>query len=840
MSQGMEPGVSEPSENNNGETTALLLTSNENVTQENPDFDARSQRTYGGSGYDDDEDSNQEFYKKSPILSSFRFWGFFSLGLVAVLILHLSFLPRTSLSRDFRRWHGLRLTKTDVQRNFLVYSGIGNSHNSLTTEQYIDNWLTNFTKINANSPVNIISDDNKELLSFVKDNFKKFGFKTESFTYDYPQLQKPVFLSIQLIDTIRKHVFYTADLLESKFETPAYVGFGANGSYVGDFIYVNEGTLDDYQLLVANNIKIQDKIVIAKSHVGSNLGASEKVLIAESFGAKGFIYYYDLITEINKESEKYLDMAISRDSAAHGPLGNFKKPSIVAVPINIKSAKAILGTLDSKSSKKGAFKGWDYDPSIAPRDIKLNVTSLFKEEVSRKLTNVVGTIKGIMNDGDIVIGARRDSFTSTNPLSNHAVMFEIMRNFQRLVILGWKPLRGIKFISWDGSNNGLLGSQLLTNDTKSFDPKKSIISYINIDSDCVMGSKFHVDANPMFEDILRRTARFIPIPKTSASYKTLAGAGNDDDEDDDDDDDVNYTTLHRYWSKQDNLTMNGILGQQVANSDALIFQNHLSTPVVNIRFDNDLKRDSSIYVPNSNFYSYDWLMKRRIDQDLLFHGLLIRYVGLLAITLSEHEVVHYKSQNYSELIRIAFSDFTKLHKNTIEKWSSQKVSSYLLAKTSLSQDLGDVEEGEVKFSDLIHQLNILLVELVHQSKLFDSWNEHVQQNLIEDYPWYKYYKKLGHYAQFKLANFKLLHLERQFKLSTKDFQYMATNATYFNHAIYGLYKFSPLQNNSQIARRFQYSTLTGLHEAIEQNDYELTIKWIVIVYDKIRNLNWFL
>lgn len=76
MSQGMEPGVTEPSENNNGETTALLLTSNENVTQENPDFDARSQRTYGGSGYDDDEDSNQEFYKKSPILSSYRFWGF--------------------------------------------------------------------------------------------------------------------------------------------------------------------------------------------------------------------------------------------------------------------------------------------------------------------------------------------------------------------------------------------------------------------------------------------------------------------------------------------------------------------------------------------------------------------------------------------------------------------------------------------------------------------------------------------------------------------------------------------------------------------------------------------
>lgn len=65
---------------------------------------------------------------------------------------------------------------------------------------------------------------------------------------------------------------------------------------------------------------------------------------------------------------------------------------------------------------------------------------------------------------------------------------------------------------------------------------------------------------------------------------------NDDDDDGDgDDDDEEYTTLHKYWMKQDNATINNNLGLPLIDSEARIFQQHLSTPIINLKFSNDEK-----------------------------------------------------------------------------------------------------------------------------------------------------------------------------------------------------------------------------------------------------------
>ena len=112
-----------------------------------------------------------------------------------------------------------------------------------------------------------------------------------------------------------------------------------------------------------------------------------------------------------------------------------------------------------------------------------------------------------------MIGARRDSYTSSNPLSGHAVLLEIMRYYQKLVNVGWKPLRNIKFVSWDASYLNLLGVESFINDTTVFNPKRTIVAYISIDGDAVTGSKFAVDANAVFNSVLRRTAKIHPNPQ---------------------------------------------------------------------------------------------------------------------------------------------------------------------------------------------------------------------------------------------------------------------------------------------------------------------------------------
>ncbi|KAK6198838.1 vacuolar targeting protein [Scheffersomyces amazonensis] len=818
--------------------------------------------------YDDDESDRQSVLMK---MAKRPFWWFAVLGVLAFIVFELSFLPRTSLSRDYRRWNGLKLTKSDVKRHFLLFSGIGKSHNSLTTEEYINNWLTNFTAINEKQSTNLISAENIELVSFVQKHFKNFGFKVQTLNYELPSTyERSVDSSLKLLDN-KGNLIYEANLQESKsFTTPSYYIWGINGSVQADYVFVNEGTLADYNLVRSHGIEIKNKIVITKTNwLNKNLTINEKIQIAERFEAAGFINYYDFKSIINNNKEielKELNSVISRgnsgnfvDISPNQIIFNWVKPQIPAIPISFKSIKPILDTFQNDKKSAGIFNDWDYYPSRLDNSIKLQLLTNFESSLKsspRKLTNIIASIKGVLNDGDIVIGARRDSTTSSNPLSNHAILLEIMRNYQRLVNMGWKPLRNIKFVSWDGSNSGSLGTHLFTNDTDHFNTKRSILAYINIDGDAVTGSKFHIDSNPFFNHILKKTSKYIPIPKSSTPFKTLTDEiyydkSIEDDEDDTDeegddnddndlydDDGESYTTLHRYWSKQDNNSINDILGRNLIDSDSLIFQNHLSTPIINLRFENDVKRDSSLYVPNSNYYSYEWLIKRQIDEDLLLHGSLIRYIGLLAITLSEHEVVDYRTRYYSHTINNSFENFLNENREILNSWANKNVSTYLINKSNIFKDFKNEFDKDIEvltLSNLISQFQSHLTDLFEISLDFDKRNKLVQDGLTRDYPWYKFYKKVQHFAEFKLSNYILLHLEKNRQLNNNDYQYLnLSNQYYFNHALYGIPKFNVNSTTDILNNRFKLSTFTHLHEAVLDDDFENTVKWLVIIYDKLK------
>ena len=54
-----------------------------------------------------------------------------------------------------------------LKRHYLQMTGIGKSQNTLTTEEYIDSLLKNFTDINQQSSYNLMSQDNPKLTEFV-------------------------------------------------------------------------------------------------------------------------------------------------------------------------------------------------------------------------------------------------------------------------------------------------------------------------------------------------------------------------------------------------------------------------------------------------------------------------------------------------------------------------------------------------------------------------------------------------------------------------------------------------------------------------------------------------
>jgi len=836
-------------------------------------------RSHLGGLYDNDDDDDDRMSKIIKLAKRPGFIWIFSLGVLALIIFQLTFLPRTSLSRDYRRWHGIHLTKSDVKRYFLQYTGIGNSHQDLTTEEYIDNWLYDFTIINNKAKYNLLSSDNPELSHYVESNFKEFGFITEKYTYAV-DAQEPRLSVIKLRDN-EDEVVYESEVLEPKFKTPGFFSYGVNGNVTAEFVFVNYGTPEDYELLLSNRIDLKGKIFIIKNYLEvRNITIGEKIALAEHYGAVGALTFFDLDTLGNEETKSSdMNVAISRDC-------NSEEAKIPVIPI---SKKLLLPVLDThlNNAYESTFEKWEYTPYHQSK-FKLEIDSVFEKGKLTKLTNIVGTLKGIMNDADVIIGARRDSFTSNNPLSGHAVLFEIMRNYQRLIEKGWKPLRNIKFVSWDGSYMDSLGVKLFTNDTDVFNPKRSIVSYINLDSDTVTGSKFDVDSNPLINHLLKKTSKYIPIPKHATFLKTLGtnvdwelfdddifddaiDIEEDDDDDDDDDDGEEYTTLHKYWMKQDNATINNNLGLPLIDSEARIFQQHLSTPIINLKFSNDGKRDSAKYIPNSNYYSRDWLIKKDIDKDLLLHGSLIRFVGLLAINLSEHEVVDYKTYKYLKLIQSFYLRLLEIEKEKLSQWKDRVVSNYLIYKNSIFQDL-DTDE-EVHFHQIMNQFTLLMNEIVALAKSFDEYNERVEEGLSQDYPWYMYYKKLQHFAQFKVTNYKLSHLERDLKLTDQDHTYLESkdpqkninadsslaspgyesissrgikgildsfknNKFYYNSVIYGVPKFNVHRNKTWYDERLTKGALAYLYAAIDDDDYESTVKWFVLIYEKLTNINY--
>lgn len=728
---------------------------------------------------DDLQSKYEQYYRaQQQKLVRRRFWWFCGLGIVAIITMHLSFLPRTSLSRDFRRWYGLHLTKSDIKRNYLLLSDPHKENNGISNDDSIDTWLSNLTRICVAKNHSLASSDNPDLELYVSSTFKLLGFHPQVHAYDVPQLRLPGTLSLSLVDQ-NGAVVYNARLAERGFSTQAFFSFGSQGDVTAPFTYVGEGTPQCYTR------EVTGRIVIAKSNLSSVLSTAEKIQIAQHNGAVGFVVF----------SDDVVSAAVLRDSGSMIPAWEnlLARPSIPAIPV---SQDAIMPILDASSSE----------------DFLLHLRADFSSGSPRKVSNIVASMKGILDDGDIIIGAGRDSLTSESVLSNHAVLFEIMKHFHQLKRLGWKPLRNIKFVSWDSTRSSMVGSQLYGDDPKMHETKRPVLCYINLDHDMVRGSNLRVESSPFFNHVLRKTAKFIPFP---------------DKED--------TRTLFRYWQHQDDNKIYDIVSNSPGRSDAFVFQSHLSSPVVNVLFDN-----TTDYCHNSNLFSLRHV--KDVDRDLILHSLLARFVGLFAISLSEREILHSKVEPYFSSILSAFEDFELHYNSLLVTWNEQLGPSKLLERSTIYNALkNDVDINSVKFEMLMSELQSLLRLTVETAAHFDSYSKEVQEGLIEDYPWFKLLVKLKRFAQYKVVNHKLIHLEDDLSLKPKHDDYLEESHSpkkWFRHLIHGEVPFTAENLSDHFSTHSRQVLLWGLYDAAERQSFKDTIKWIVVLHDAISSLRY--
>lgn len=757
------------------------------------------------------------------------------MGLAAIITLQLSFLPRTSINRDFRRWHDLHLTRTDVRRIFLVELRIGRpDQDGLTIEQHLDAYLRQLTAINGKHSTGLASSDSPDLTAYVDHQMRLLGYRTHTHTYAVGSgLRLPRRLSLHLLDRKTGRKLYSAPLKELETQTPSFFTFGKNGTVRGPFIYANNGLPDDYTLLEEQNISPQGKIVILSHTLSSDYSLSDKILYAESLGCLAVIV----------QGDPELEHAISRDFKPTSP-----PEERFRLPVSFNLAQPILEAMGVPTSP---LLQWKYLPESTDHSLELELTTEFESQ-PLNASNIVASFDGVLNDGEIIVGASRDVLTSLNPLSGHAVLLETMRRFQNLKKLGWRPLRTIRFVSWDSARSGALGALASVNDPKMFQSNLPILAYVNLDDDLVTGSHFSVDANPLFNHLIKEISRLVPFSRNSTYFKRLLKDGDsktsnaelyelsaleapdndfDDYGDDGDDEDDDITSLYRYWHWQNNATINNKLGSVIAGKDASIFEMVKSYPILNLRFGQSPNHNDSVFLPESNFYNYKWLTSE-VDKTLELHGLLVRFLGLFVLSLEEHEVVDTKALVYFNQVKEFFEEFEADKRTIIREWKDAVVDESLFSKSLFTKSaiytdiMANVRDPdyEITVGAIFNQTNVLLQQLVDQACVFDLYNKEVEDLWTTDYPWYKLLKKLHIYAKFKVANYKTLRLERELSLPGED-----ADADVFHHFMYEATN-GFFTNDEKIKR----GSFASLYEAADDRDDRHMAKLIVERYETLK------
>ncbi|ODQ45149.1 hypothetical protein PICMEDRAFT_35455 [Pichia membranifaciens NRRL Y-2026] len=637
-----------------------------------------------------------------------RFFAVSIFSIICIFIFDLIFLPRTSLDRDLRRLYGGFLTFDDVSR---IYISQLNHINDV--EKYI-----NIYNDQTHEP-----GGNYHIMENLMKNYEYLDTDVEK--YDV-YMGTPIGNSLKLLDE-EGGLLFEANIRES--DQISYFPFSKNGTVTSEFVYVNYGLAEDYDLLKSSSIDLTDKIFIIRIN---DTHPSLLVERAQKQKASGLVFYKDPYDDGEyTEKNGYMDFPAGYARNHHAIdkyTGSFiyyqpgdpttpgwspflfedhKRlkdpdtiPKIPILPISFTEIQPILRRL----AKKGPSLNWvgdvlDFDYRPGPSDgLQLSIVNHIDYGI-KPIYNIISTIRGIISDEEIIIGSARDVISGQGGVSQGGIgMLEIARGFNELARRNWKPLRTIKLISWDGSSLGQFGST----EFGEYHSQKLInncIAYINFDS--VRGNDLSIESNPLFNKVLKKVMELILLN----SNETLGEA---------------------FFAKNSTLQLisNGV-------GDYSVFQNHLGIPSINIGMIPN-KEDDPVTYFNSKFDGEQLL--KSFDPDLKLHNLLAQFIGMLTIELSEHEILN-----------VAVTDYIEIIKREVELTVDRLPAEWLDRNMTYPFEY-------TKLGDEIDILRMQSQDVCELAKEFDIELKDLQHLITQDFPWFKLYKKIKTAIKVKLYN----------------------------------------------------------------------------------------
>jgi N-acetylated-alpha-linked acidic dipeptidase len=390
-----------------------------------------------------------------------------------------------------------------------------------------------------------------KLADYVGDRFKEFGLEVTRYEYSvllpWPGERRIDILGPDGITLQVEEEKLRGDQWADKPGIlPAYNAYSPSGDVTGEIVYVNFGIPADYETLAKLGIDVKGKIVLAR-YGGSWRGIKPKV--AAEHGAIACIIYSDPHEDGYFQGDVYpagpfrgpgmiqrgsvMDMPRypgdpstpgrpSKPGVERLPMDKIETlPTIPVQPMSYRDAEEILRRLKGPVAPEAWRGALPITYHIGPGPANVHM-KLVMDYGQRRLIDVVGKITGAQAPDEwIVVGSHRDAWTfgASDSVSGHVSMNSVARAMGQMMKTGWRPRRSILFVSWDGEEQGLLGSTEWVEDLAT-ELSAKVAVYVNRDAGAG-GTTFSTSAVHSLTPFAHELAQSIQVGEGTSKTLTL-------------------------------------------------------------------------------------------------------------------------------------------------------------------------------------------------------------------------------------------------------------------------------------------------------------------------------
>jgi len=449
---------------------------------------------------------------------------------------------------------------------------------------------------------------------------------------------------------------------------PAFNEYSPSGDVTAAVVYANYGRAEDFKKLKEMGVDVKGKIVIVR--YGETF-RGVKPFMAAQYGAAGVILYSDPMDDGYFKGDKYPkgpwrpDTGVQRgsvqylfrypgdpttpDIASLPDLPESKRtppdkatdlPRIPVTPLSYADATPIMANLGGPESPRSWQGALPFTYHVGPGPVKVHMTvKLAYQYVT--IWDVIGMVKGAELPNEwVILGNHRDAwvFGAVDPSSGTAAQLEAVHGIGQLLKAGWKPKRTLVFASWDGEEEGLIGSTEFA-EQHAKDLSRAV-AYFNMDVG-VSGPDFGASSVPSLKQYLRDVAKSVPSPKGGSMYDQWKVAEEKQRER------ANHAPgeISGAPSREPaaQVTKDVKVGDLGSGSDYTAFLDHLGVPSA------DITSRGPYGVYHSAFDNLAWFTKFG-DPTFAYEQEMARYYGIAAIRMASTDVLPLNYEDYGKEI----------------------------------------------------------------------------------------------------------------------------------------------------------------------------------------------